>query len=114
MKIAEIVSLLQASPLCHEELLSTQVHSVFAGDMLSDVLALETQPGVLVTGLLNPQVIRTAEMLDTVCVIFVRGKLPSPQILSLAEQSGVCVLSAAQDMFSICGLLYDGGLQSVR
>ena len=67
------------------------VKTAYAGDMLSDVLALGSQPDALLTGLLNPQVIRTAEMLDTACVVFLRGKEPDASILELAEKCGVCV-----------------------
>ncbi|MBQ2896189.1 MAG: hypothetical protein IJE26_05725 [Oscillospiraceae bacterium] len=114
MKISEIAQALKAEVYCSAEKLSNEVSTVFAGDMLSDVLSLGTPPDVLVTGLLNPQVIRTAVMQDSACVIFVRDKAPSALIVTLAEHSNVCVLGTSADMFTACGLLYDGGLEAAQ
>ena len=74
MKIHEIKELLSAKLLYGEELLSTDVYSACASDMMSDVLAFVKDQGVLLTGLVNPQVIRTADMMDMRCVVLVRGK----------------------------------------
>ena len=82
--------------------------------MLSDVLALGTQPDVLLTGLLNPQVIRTAEMLDTACVVFLRGKEPEASILELAEKCGVCVLTSPLEMYDACGILHQHGVTGAK
>ena len=114
MKITEIVQALKAEVYCSADNLSREVSTVFAGDMLSDVLALGTPPDVLVTGLLNPQVIRTAAMQDSACVVFVRGKTPPAGIITLAENSSVCVLSTECDMFRVCGLLAQGGLEAAQ
>ena len=114
MKISEIAQALKAEVYCSADKLSREVSTVFAGDMLSDVLALGTPPDVLVTGLLNPQVIRTAVMQDSACVVFIRGKAPSPLILTLAESSNVCVLMADCDMFTACTLLHNGGLEAAQ
>ncbi|MEF9839694.1 MAG: DRTGG domain-containing protein, partial [Lachnospiraceae bacterium] len=65
---------------------------------------------VLITGLCNPQVIRTAEMLDIVCIIFVRGKSPDNKILELAKEKRIAVLSTTHHMFTTCGILYNHGL----
>ena len=114
MKITEIVQALKAEVYCSSDKLSREVSTVFAGDMLSDVLALGTPPDVLVTGLLNPQVIRTAVMQDSACVIFVRGKTPPANIITLAENSSVCVLATACDMFNVCGILTQGGMEAAQ
>lgn len=114
MKIAQIAQALKAEVYCSADKLSREVSTVFAGDMLSDVLSLGAPPDVLVTGLLNPQVIRTAVMQDTACVIFVRGKTPSSLITTLAEHSNVAVLAVEQDMFAVCGLLHSNGLEAAQ
>ncbi len=114
MKIREITYLLPLKIYSGEAYMDKEVNTAFAGDMLSDVLSLDAAPDVLVTGLLNPQVIRMAGMNDTACVIFVSGKAVSESILDLAERSGICVLGTPLDTFAACGLLYGAGLRSVR
>lgn len=79
-------------------------------DMMSDVLAFSKDHSILLTGLCNPQVIRTAEMLDIVCLIFVRGKKPDEAMLQMAKERGLVVLSTGHRMFSACGMLYAAGL----
>ena len=94
--------------------MDTEVHTAFAGDMLSDVLSLGAGPDVLITGLMNPQVIRMAAMNDTICVIFVNGKAVSDAILELAGSQGICVLGTPLDTFTACGLLYGAGMKSAE
>lgn len=79
--------------------------------MMSDVLAFVKDQSVLLTGLTNPQVIRTAEMMDIICIVFVRGKEPDEQMIRMAKQSQIALLSAKQRMFTACGLLYSVGLR---
>ena len=110
MKISEIASLLDAEVLCCNDSLSHEVHSACGSDMMSDVLAYVKDQAVLITGLVNPQVIRTAEMMDMRCVVFVRNKKPSEEMLSLAEEAGIVILATSKRMFDACGLLYTGGL----
>ena len=112
MKISELALALSADILACPGLAQREVSTAYAGDMLSDVLALGKQPDVLLTGLLNPQVIRTAEMLDTACVIFVRGKAVSESILSLAEKCGICVLSTRLEMYPACTALFGAGISA--
>ena len=78
--------------------------------MMSDVLAFVKQQAVLLTGLVNPQVIRTAEMMDMKCVVFVRGKRPDRDMAELAENLDIILLATKLPMFSSCGLLYEKGL----
>jgi hypothetical protein len=79
--------------------------------MMSDVLAFVKDQAVLLTGLLNTQVVRTAEMMDMRCVVFVRGKVPSEEILNLAKTSGIALLSTKERMYVACGRLYSAGLR---
>ncbi len=109
MKIREIKEILGAELLCGENL-ENEVYSACCSDMMSDVLAYVKDQGVLITGLVNPQVIRTANMMDMVCVVFVRSKTPSEDILELARESGIVVMRSTLRAFEACGLLYNAGL----
>lgn len=111
MKISEISELLKAKVLCCEDMLDSEVCSACGSDMMSDVLAFVKNQAVLLTGLVNPQVIRTAEMMDMHCIIFVRGKRPDETVLSLARQKDITILATPYRMFTACGLLYENGLE---
>ena len=110
MQIREIARLLEAEVLCGEELLDGEVKSACGCDMMSDVLAFVKDQAVLLTGLVNPQVIRTAEMMDMVCVVFVRSKSPSEEMIRLAKESDMVILKTKKRMYEACGRLYVGGL----
>ena len=110
MKIREIAALLGAEVLCCAERLDEQVHAACGSDMMSDVLAYVKDQGVLVTGLVNPQVIRTAMMMDMRCVVFVRNKRPTPDMLDLAREHHIAVLASESRMYEACGKLYTSGL----
>ncbi|MBE6739294.1 MAG: hypothetical protein E7565_03140 [Ruminococcaceae bacterium] len=110
MKISTIKEILEAEVLCCEELVGSHVYSACGSDMMSDVLAYVKDQAVLLTGLVNPQVIRTAEMMDMRCIVFVRSKKPSDEMLELARESNIVLLSSAKRMYDACGLLYQGGL----
>ncbi len=111
MKIREIVDLLDADVCTGEELIDSEVHSACGSDMMSDVLAFVKDQAVLLTGLLNTQVVRTAEMMDMRCVVFVRGKVPGEEICNLAKASGIALLSTKERMYVACGRLYSAGLR---
>ncbi len=110
MKIREIAELLDAKVLCGEELIEGEVHSACGCDMMSDVLAFVKEQAVLITGLCNPQVVRTAEMMDMRCIVFVRGKMPQKEVIALAEQCGIAILATSERMYVACGKLYEKGL----
>ena len=110
MKISTIQELLEAEVVCGEEYLDHEVHSACGSDMMSDVLAYVKDQAVLLTGLVNPQVIRTAEMMDMVCVVFVRSKSPSEEMIRLAKESDMVILKTKKRMYEACGRLYVGGL----
>ncbi len=114
MKIEEIVRVLDAAILTANADLAREVHHACGSDMMSDVLAFVKDQAVLVTGLTNPQVVRTASMMDMVCIVFVRGKKPADAILSLAQDMGITVLATEHTMFTACGLLYEKGLRGGR
>jgi hypothetical protein len=110
MKILKIKELLGAEILSGEDLIEGDVHSACGCDMMSDVLAFVKDQAVLLTGLCNPQVVRTATMMDMRCIVFVRGKTPTPDVLALANDAGIVVLATDMRMYTACGILYENGL----
>ena len=111
MTINTIKELLGAEVLCGSESLDKEIHSACGSDMMSDVLAYVKDQAVLMTGLVNSQVIRTAEMMDMHCIVFVRSKKPSQDMLELAEESGMVILTTPRRMYEACGILYSNGLK---
>lgn len=114
MKISTIKDLLEAKVVCCEEELGKHVYSACGSDMMSDVLAYVKDQAVLLTGLVNSQVIRTAEMMDMNCIVFVRSKMPTAEMTELAKESGIVILATDKRMYEACGLLYSNGLVGNR
>ena len=110
MTIGKVQEILDARLLAGEDGLDKEVLSACGSDMMSDVLAFVKDQAVLLTGLCNAQVIRTAQMMDILCVVFVRGKNPTDEIIQMAKESGIVVLGTDHRMFSACGMLWAGGL----
>ncbi len=110
MLLRQIRDVLGATVLCGETDLDWDAHSACASDLMSDVLAFVKDQAVLLTGMVNPQVIRTAEMMDIKCVVFVRGKSPDAQIIQMAKDREMVIMSAPHRMFVACGLLHSNGL----
>ena len=110
MKICTMLELLDAEVLCCEENLGKHVYSACGSDLMSDVLAYVKDQAVLLTGLINSQVVRTAMMMDMVCIVFVRSKDPTEEMLSLARDNGIVILSTDKTLYESCGLLYANGL----
>ena len=110
MKICTIQELLNAEVLCCEENLGKHVYSACGSDMMSDVLAYVKDQAVLLTGLVNPQVVRTAQMMDMICIVFVRSKLPNDEMIQLAKEAGIVMMSTSKRMYNACGKLYENGL----
>lgn len=111
MTVADVKTILNAEVVCGDEHLQTEVHTACGSDMMSDVLAFVKDQSVLLTGLVNPQVVRTAEMMDMVCIVFVRGKEPTAEMVELARSRGIVLMKTPYRMFPACGLLYENGLQ---
>lgn len=110
MIIKDVKEILEAEVLTGEELTDCEVRSACGSDMMSDVLAFCKDHSVLLTGLCNPQVIRTAEMMDIVCLVFVRGKRPDSTVIEMARERGLVALATKARMFTACGRLYKAGL----
>ena len=106
MILREVKEWLEADVLCGAERLDEDLDGVFASDFMSDILAFTNNQKILITGMVNPQVIRTAEMVDIQCIVFVRGKTPTEEIIRLAEESGMTVMASKFLMYSACGMIY--------
>lgn len=111
--VLDIVDRLKANVLCGESRLTEKVDSAFASDLMSDVLTLDTDNMLLITGLANLQVIRTGEMSDIPFVVFVRGKKVTKEMIDLAKETDMVLLECQQSMFKTCGLLYEMGINPV-
>lgn len=111
MTVYDVKEALGARVICGEEYLDRQVHTACGSDMMSDVLAFVKDQSVLLTGLCNLQVIRTAEVMDIICIVFVRGKKPDEGMIELAKDSSIVLLTTGHRMFSACGMLYEKGLR---
>ena len=114
MKVNEIATIVGAEILCGANQKDLEIDSAFGSDMMSDVLAFVNDRAVLLTGLVNAQVIRTAEMMDMPCIVFVRGKKPTEEMIELANERGIILLATAFRMYEACGKLYAAGLPARR
>jgi len=112
MTIAEAVKVLEGEFFWGEENAGLEIASACGADLMSDVMAFVKDKVLLLTGLVNPQVIRTAELLDIRCIIFVRGKAPGRDMLDLAKQSDIILAGTKHSMFIACGKLYEAGLKT--
>ncbi|MBK7174874.1 MAG: hypothetical protein IPH84_16975 [Bacteroidales bacterium] len=113
MKLSEIAVILDAKVICGKEHLQREISHVFASDLMSDVLTLDSANLLLLTGLTNIQTIRTSEMADITNIVLVRDKKADPEMLRLAEENGMVMLECSYSMFRSCGLLYNAGLKPV-
>lgn len=113
MKVKEIAEILNAKVLCGENKLELELEYAFASDLMSDVLTTQTEGMVLLTGLANVQAIRTAEMSDIQCVVIVRNKNVSAEMVDLASENGIVLVECEASMFKASGLLYGKGLKPV-
>ena len=112
MTVAEAVKILDGQFFCGEDKGDTEIASACGADLMSDVMAFVKDKVLLFTGLVNPQVIRTAELLDIHCVVFVRGKIPSREMIEMAEQSEIILAGTKLSMFLSCGKVYEAGLRN--
>lgn len=113
MKIIEIMKCLDAKCLAGAHLLNSEVNTAFGCDLMSDVLAFIDEKTLLLTGLTNVQVIRTAEMIDINTIVFVRGKKPDKAVTDLANKNNMIVLCTKHTLYTACGILYMKGLKGI-
>lgn len=114
MTLNELVKLIYGRVLTDNVDLDVEVEGACAADLMSDVLASIQPNAVLLTGLCNPQVVRTAQMADVAAIIFVRGKVPTQDIIDLANDEQIPLITAPYGMFELCGRLYRAGLPSLE
>lgn len=114
MTIRELIPILGARILCGEDKLDQEVRTACGSDLMSDVLAFVKDKTVLITGLTNVHVMRTAEMLDIHCVVFARGKIPGEEVLDEARELGIVVLSTEHTCYTTCGMMYEAGIRGTN
>ena len=112
MTLIEILDIVNASAITHSVPLQKTVDNAYCADLMSDVLSFSITKSLLVTGLTNAQVIRTAEMAAIEVIIFIQGKRPDSQTIKLADEKHIPLLVTDLSMFDTCGRLYEKGLRS--
>jgi predicted transcriptional regulator len=113
MTIQDICRILDAKVVSGNEFADKEVMKGFASDLMSDVLTLDTDDMLLITGLTNMQTLRTAEMADISCILFVRNKKVTDEMKEIAEDNDVVLLECRYSMFRTIGMLYEAGLEPV-
>ncbi|MFA5648108.1 MAG: hypothetical protein WC951_07335 [Bacteroidales bacterium] len=113
MTLKEVANILDAKVLCGHDSLDSEVDFAFSSDLMSDVLTTQIDRMVLLTGLANVQAIRTAEMSDVECIVFVRNKKATQEMIDLACENSIVLLECKSSMFKASGLLYGKGLKAV-
>lgn len=111
MKLSEVRDILNAQVAYGEDQLEREVMSACGSDFMSDVLAYVKNQALLLTGLVNPQVVRTADMMDMKCICFVRGKMPDESVLELARERDIVIMCSPMRLYDACGRLYTAGLR---
>lgn len=114
MDVHELIQLINGQLINESADLSRKISGGCGADLMSDVLAYIQPEAVLLTGLCNPQVVRTAQMADVSAIVFVRGKNPPRETIELATQEGLALISSPYGMFELCGRLYQAGLPSME
>jgi len=106
----EVMDILDANVLVGREQLNVEVKTAFSADLLSDVLAFAKAGSLLLTGLTNPQIVRTASILDIAAIILVRGKIAPDETLRLADELDIPMLSTRYILFETSGRLHAAGI----
>jgi hypothetical protein len=114
MTLKEILTLLEADVLTPNADLNKEVPCAFASDLISDILMCTKEPTLLLTGLTNPQVIRLSDMIDLLGIVFVRGKVPPRELIEMAEERNLVLLSTKLTMYRSSGILYNADLRSCK
>lgn len=114
MKLKEIIEIIEGTLFVKDVPLDWDIKGGCGADLMSDVLASIQPDAILLTGLCNPQVVRTAQMADVRAIVFVRGKQPPRETIELAAQERIPLISSPFGMFEMCGRLYQAGLPSLE
>ena len=110
MTLREVQEILDADVFVGSDQLGMEVYTAFGADLMSDVLAFAKSGSLLLTGLTNPQIVRTSDVLDIAAIIIVRGKRPLPETIQLAEELQIPILSTKYILFETAGRLYTKGI----
>ncbi len=113
MKLKDVAEMLNGKIVSGNELLEKEVEYAFSSDLMSDVLTIQKDNLILLTGLANVQALRTAEMSDISCIVFVRNKKVNADMLKLAKESGIVLIECPSSMFRASGVLFNSGLKPV-
>jgi predicted transcriptional regulator len=111
MNLQEVYDLLDAEILVGRDQMHAELTTAFAADTMSDLLAFGRAGGILLTRMTSPQVIRTSDIMDIAAIIMIRGKIPSQEVIQLAEELHVPILATRFPQFEAAGLLYAKGLR---
>jgi hypothetical protein len=114
MKITELIHLIHGELLTDQPVDDRDVAGAMGADLMSDVLASIRPEAVLLTGLCNPQVVRTAQIADIKAIIFVRGKSPAKETILIANEEDIPLVTTTLGLFEACGILYQAGLASLE
>ncbi len=106
LPLEEIINILEADTLLDDGWFRKDIYTIYSSDLMSDILSFSNSKSLLLTGLINPQIIRTAEMVDIAVICFVHNKLPHEETVNLARQNEIVLLSTKFSMFEACGKLY--------
>ena len=112
MKLSEVLSIVEGKVISKEVDLEMEIQMGCGADLMSDVLSFTHDGTLLMSGLTNPQAVRTAEVAGITAIVFVRGKMPPPETVALAEERGIPLMASKYTMFETCGRLYKAGLPS--
>ena len=113
MKIEKIVQLLEATVLCGHHRISDEISKAFSSDLMSDVLTLDTENILLLTGLANIQTIRTAEVAEIQYLVIVRNKKITSDIVDLANELNMVIIESPFSMYKASGILYANGVNPI-
>jgi predicted transcriptional regulator len=114
MKLGNVTELLDGTLLEGVDKQGIEIDRAYAADLLSDVLALTEERTTLITGTISPQVIRVADILNVIAIIFVRGKRPQQAVIDYAQRLEIPVIATRKTMFETCGLLYENGVRPCK
>ena len=112
MNLKDVIELVEGTPLNPDVDMDIKIRGGCGADLMSDVLASSQPKAVLLTGLTNPQVVRTAQIAEFRAIIFVRGKEPQAETIDIATQENMPLISSPFGMFELCGRLRQAGLPS--
>lgn len=113
MKIKEIAALTNARMVTGNDAKTGEILRAYSSDLMSDVLTLDTDQLLLISGLANVQLIRTAEMAEIAVILLVRGKKTSPEMIDMAAKAGLVMLESPFSLFRASGVLFTNGLSPV-